>query len=471
MESTLSSEAGPRPGLIIVDDDPIILESLGAAFDDRFEVFRARNRREARSAVRQMGAPPDYAIVDLGLPPSRHKPEQGFAVIKDILATSPECALVVVSGQENEQNARLARTLGAADFIGKPSDPERILEALQVAKRAQAEEDDRYGFVGESRPLRLLCERIRALAGGPYPLLIEGETGSGKELAARAVHNIGRPGRPFLALNCAAIPSQLFEATLFGHRRGAFTGAASDNDGYFGDAGDGTLFLDEIGELSPDLQPKLLRTLETGEYQRVGETSPRAASARVIAATNRDLANDVRAGQFRTDLFHRLSVLTLSVPPLREMGADLALLLEHFSADVAGRLATPRFRLSGEALRLLEGYRFPGNVRELRNIVIRLQSRHPGAEVSGGQLRDELCVAGEVAGDAGGLLEFSGIRGQVGAAIRERGSLDIGDAVRGFRRACAEAALAESGGDRARAARALRTDPATLGGIVGPDGE
>lgn len=471
MGSALPSEEPGRPGLIIVDDDPIILESLGAAFDDRFEVFFARNRREARSAVRQMPGPPDYAIVDLGLPPSRHRPEHGLAVIKDILATSPECALVVVSGQDNEQNARLARTLGAADFIGKPSDPERILDALRVAKRAAGDGDGRFGFVGESPPLRMLCERIRALADSPYPLLIEGETGSGKELAARAVHGLGRPGRPFLALNCSAIPSQLFEATLFGHRRGAFTGAASDNSGYFGDAGDGTLFLDEIGDLGAELQPKLLRTLETGEYQRVGETAPRAASARVIAATNRDLAAAVRAGRFRSDLFHRLGVLTLSVPPVRELGADRALLLDHFAASVSARLGSPRFRLTGEALRLWDAYDFPGNVRELRNIVIRLQSRHPGADVGEDGLRDELYL--ERGGDGGdaGLPGFPALKAQVAAAIRERGSVGIEGAVRAFRRACAEAALDESGGDRERAARALGTDTATLREILGPGGE
>jgi len=466
--SASSAESCGKPPLIVVDDDPLILESLGAAFEDSYEVFCAKSPREVRSTLRQMPEPPECAVVDLGLPPARHSPDEGFGVIRAVLAAAPACAVVVVSGQDSEQNARLARTMGAADFIAKPAEPARILEALEVAKRARGEPSDE-GFVGESPAAELLRERIRALAAAPYPILIEGETGCGKELAARALHSLARPGKPFLALNCAAIPGQLFEATLFGHRRGAFTGATADSSGYFGDADGGTLFLDEIGELVPELQPKLLRTLETGEYQRVGETAPRTTAASVVAATNRDLRSDVAAGRFRVDLYHRLSVLKLEVPALRELGGDRRLLLDRFGEEAAQRLGTARFSLGADALALWDRYRFPGNVRELRNVVIRLQAKFPGAEVAEAGLADELFLEPEFSAKTAGLIEYSMFRERAESALRARGAANLERETLAFRRACAEAALRAAGGDRAAAAALLECDEPALDGLLPPE--
>jgi two-component system nitrogen regulation response regulator GlnG len=222
-------------------------------------------------------------------------------------------------------------------------------------------------------------------------VLIEGESGSGKELAAEALHRLSaRNPRAYLALNCAAISPNLVEPTLFGQAKGAFTGAVGSRAGYFEEAGDGTLFLDEIGELPLDLQPKLLRVLENGQYQRVGETQQRVSRARVIAATNRDLKREVREGRFRADLYHRLSVFTISVPPLREMGADRLLLLDHFRLRYAQAGSGSSFTLTPDAQACWAAYHFPGNVRELRNIVIRLLAKHDGRPISRSDLEAEL---------------------------------------------------------------------------------
>jgi transcriptional regulator with GAF, ATPase, and Fis domain len=223
----------------------------------------------------------------------------------------------------------------------------------------------------------------------PFPVLIEGESGSGKELVAQYTHDkSSRSEAPFLTINCAAFTAELLEAQLFGHTKGAFTGATTNRAGFFEDAEEGSLFLDEIGELPLYLQSKLLRVLENGEYYRLGETSTRVSKARIIAATNRDLKQAVRAGEFRQDLYHRISVLTVYVPPLNEREGDCLLLLNHFRKLYSAGATI--FSLSADAEKLLMEYSFPGNVRELRNIVIRLGAKYPGKKVSVDQLQAEL---------------------------------------------------------------------------------
>ena len=238
-------------------------------------------------------------------------------------------------------------------------------------------------LIGDSPAMTTLRGEIAQCANSPFPVLIEGESGSGKEIVAALLHaRSERRDRPALALNCAALSPALLEPTLFGHARGAFTGAMTARSGYFEDSADGTLFLDEIGELSLELQPKLLRVLESGEFQRVGETRSQSSRARVIAATNRDLRTEVKRGRFRADLYHRLSVFRLEVPPVRACADDRILLLEHFLRRQQTELGAAPFRLDAEALALWRTYDFPGNVRELRNIVIRLGARHAGSLVS-----------------------------------------------------------------------------------------
>jgi len=384
-------ETPAKPSLLLVDDDPLIADTLSYFLGRDFDVCLAGDRNEAMERVRQLQRAPDLALVDLGLPPTPHRPDEGFALVTELLALAPELRIVILSGQNEEAHARHARVLGATDFVAKPADPEALrgmllnLLTYDEASLAGAE------LIGTSPPMEKLRAQLRQYAASPFPVLIEGESGSGKELAADALHRLSaRPDRPKLALNCAAISPNLVEPTLFGHAKGAFTGAMGARAGYFEEAADGTLFLDEIGELPLDLQPKLLRVLENGQYQRVGETQQRISRARVIAASNRDLKREVREGRFRADLYHRLSVFSINVPPLREMGDDRFLLLDHFRQRYARQAGCRPISLAPEARAALERYPFPGNVRELRNIVIRLTAKHGGQVIDRADLEAEL---------------------------------------------------------------------------------
>ena len=383
---------------MIVDDDPLIREGLAAALGNDFNVHLAESRAAAIDLLRKLPAPPQAALVDLGLPPVPHRPNEGFRLIAELLAHSPEIRIFALSGQDEQSNARHARALGAIDFIAKPCAPEKIRKqlddalAVQRGERGDKEPDGQlFGIIGQSPAITALRNQIGMYAVIPFPVLIEGESGCGKELVAAAIQKLGsKPGAPFRTLNCAAISPTLIEPTLFGHSKGAFTGAASAQAGFFEDAADGTLFLDEIGELPLELQTKLLRVLENGEYQRVGETETRKSRARIIAATNRNLRDAVKAGTFRSDLYHRLNVFSILVPPLRELGQDKLLLLDHFRAYYAQQIKQTPFELDPQALQCWERYSFPGNTRELRNIVIRLATKYPGNTVNLAQLQDEL---------------------------------------------------------------------------------
>jgi DNA-binding NtrC family response regulator len=387
-------ENAEKPSLLLVDDDPLIAETLAFYLRGDFEVLLAASRGEALDRIRQQPELPAAALVDLGLPPIPHRPDEGFALVTELLALAPSMPIVILSGQNDDANARHARALGAVDFVAKPADPEALRQTLRRVLAYDTTAAGSIELIGHSPPIEKLRTQLRQYASSPFPVLIEGESGSGKELAADALHRLSeRTARPYLALNCAAIPPNLVEPTLFGHAKGAFTGAIGSRAGYFEEAAEGTLFLDEIGELPLDLQPKLLRVLENGEYQRVGETQQRISKARVVAATNRDLKKEVREGRFRADLYHRLSVFTINVPPLREMGGDRLLLLDHFRNLYARQAGVTPFKLSPEAETRWLGYSFPGNVRELRNIAIRLIARHAGRTVSSFDLDTELDTA------------------------------------------------------------------------------
>jgi DNA-binding NtrC family response regulator len=387
-----ASQATNQPTLLLVDDDPLIGETLAYFLGRDYSVVLAASRLDALAKVREMANPPAIALVDLGLPPTPHRPDEGFALVTELLALAPATPIVILSGQNDEANARHARALGAAEFVAKPADPELLRQTLRGLLAYETRLPiTGIELIGKSPPMEKLHAQLHQYADSPFPVLIEGESGSGKELAAEALHRLSvRSAQPYLALNCAAISPNLVEPALFGQAKGAFTGAVGNRAGYFEEAGDGTLFLDEIGELPLDLQPKLLRVLENGQYQRVGETQQRVSQARVIAATNRDLKREVREGRFRADLYHRLSVFTINVPPLREMGSDRLLLLDHFRQRYAQSSNGNTFTLTPEAEACWAGYHFPGNVRELRNIVIRLLAKHDGQSVSRSDLEAEL---------------------------------------------------------------------------------
>ncbi|MFA7292691.1 MAG: sigma-54 dependent transcriptional regulator [Rhodocyclaceae bacterium] len=387
--------------LLIVDDDPLIADTLSIALRDVFEIITSHSRAQAMQLLRQLRQPPALALVDLGLPPLPHRPDEGFALISELIALVPGMRIVVLSGQNDDANARHARTLGAADFVGKPCHPadlRKVLERISLFgfDTPRPSDDSRPSLIGDSLAMQKLRAQLAQYAESPFPVLIEGESGSGKEIVARCLHYAtSRRQHAFLALNCAAISPTLVEPTLFGHAKGAFTGASGAKSGYFEDAGEGTLFLDEIGELPLELQAKLLRVLENGEYQRVGETQTRTSRARIVTATNRDLRNEIRQSRFRADLYHRLSVFTIDVPPLREMGDDRLRLLDHYRQYYAKGLHQVPFELDAAARSLWLGYTFPGNVRELRNIIIRLTAKHPGTLVGSTELAQELDLPDE----------------------------------------------------------------------------
>lgn len=382
--------------VLLVDDDPLISDTLGYFLSRDYTVLTATRRKEAIALLRQTGTSPAVALIDLGLPPTPHAPDEGFALIAAILAHSPHIRIIVLSGQSEEANARHARALGATEFVSKPASPEEILKLIQhvLSFNDNATQID-DGLVGNSPAMQNLRAQIKQFAPSPFPVLIEGESGSGKELVASGLHRYAkRANEPYLTLNCAAISPNLVEAALFGHGKGAFTGATGARAGYFEDAAGGTLFLDEIGELPLELQPKLLRVLENNEFQRIGETHPRHTAARIVAATNRDLKKEVREGRFRADLYHRLSVFTINVPPVRELGADRLQLLEHFRTLYSAQTGFPAFQLNQKTTERLLAYPFPGNVRELRNIVIRLITKHAGKTLTLPELEAELDIAG-----------------------------------------------------------------------------
>jgi two-component system nitrogen regulation response regulator GlnG len=463
MSATEANTTG-KPSLLIVDDDPLIADTLEYYLREDFQIFTAGSRPEALGWLQNQTAPPALALVDLGLPPTPHRPLEGFALISEFLARAPHTRIVVLSGQNDDANARHARTLGAVEFVAKPAVPDKLrallLRLLAIPPGRNA--DTELPLLGDSPAMQKLRAQLRQYADSPFPVLIEGESGSGKELAAASLHSLSQRSRkPYLTLNCAAIAPTLVEPALFGHAKGSFTGATGSRPGYFEEAGEGTLLLDEIGELPLELQPKLLRVLENGEYQRVGETQARQSRARVITATNRDLKQEVRAGRFRPDLYHRLSVFTVTVPPLRELGTDRQQLLDHFRAQIAAQFNQAPFSLAPAAEKLWLAYEFPGNVRELRNIVIRLATRYPGQTIAADRLIEEfdpgMMVTEPALNDREALIE---------SASQHLGKLEDGFSLDAtlmrWEDAYIEAARRRANGNISQAARMLGINRTTL---------
>lgn len=465
----MQPQVSTKPGLIIVDDDPLIGESLQYFLGRDFDVEVALSREEAISLVRKLPKAPELALVDLGLPPVPRLPVEGFKLIGELLAHSPNMKILVLTGQNEETNARRARALGAIELVPKPCEPEYLRTllhnalAMQDAER-RAEAQDLAGhprILGDSPPIQKLRQQIAQYAGSGFPALIEGESGSGKELVAYLLHHLSaRAKEPFLALNCAAISPSLVEATLFGYTKGAFTGASTPKSGYFEDARGGSLFLDEIGELPLDFQAKLLRVLENGEYQRIGETQPRVSRARIIAATNRDLKREVKAGRFRADLYHRLSVFSLVAPPVRELGNDRLVLFDYFRRLYARQTSAEPVDLNSEARTCWLGYGFPGNVRELKNIVIRLTTKHPGYTLGPAELEAELDLSPHL---ENGVTEDERSRTEIARSqlLRDK-NFNLERTLKLSEQAYIEAALSLAQGNVSQAAKLLGINRTTL---------
>lgn len=456
-----------KPELLIVDDDPAIIDTLSYVLGSDFTVITAESRPHAKALLRQRDTPPQLALIDLGLPPRPHRPDEGFQLIAELIAAAPSMKIIVLSGQNDEANARHARTLGAIDFVAKPAEPAQLKAQLKQALSVTSAESGgaATGLLGNSSPMQKLRQQITQFADAPFPVLIEGESGSGKELVAQALHKQSRrAGKPFLALNCAAISPTLVEPTLFGYAKGAFTGAVTARAGYFEDAVDSTLFLDEIGELPLELQAKLLRVLENGEFQRVGETQSRVSNARVVAATNRDMRHEIRHNHFRADLYHRLSVFTIGVPSLRDLGEDKQLLLDHYRQFYAAQIGAQAVELDPDALRLWREYPFPGNVRELRNIVIRLCTKYAGTRITPDLLQSELDRESLAPGGAGmpSLADDSVLLDAARRQLEADPDFRLDEVLKRWERGFVEAALALTNGNLSQAAKRLGVHRTTL---------
>ncbi|HET7435492.1 MAG TPA: sigma-54 dependent transcriptional regulator [Thermoanaerobaculia bacterium] len=362
--------------VLIVDDEPSIRTTLASILED--EGHRATICESGEEGLAQFARDEfDLAICDLWLPGI-----DGMAVLERIRASNGP-PVIVISGHGNIDTAVRATRLGAYDFLEKPLSLERVLltvnHALSDKKlREQVRDLKRHLtleelLIGESDVMHRLEQQIRSAAPSSSRVLITGENGSGKEIVARTLHRLSmRAEQPFVDVNCAAIPEELIESELFGHRKGAFTGAIDDRKGKFELADGGTLFLDEIGDMSLKTQAKVLRVLQEQTFQRVGGQQTIKVDVRVIAATNKDLEAEIANGSFRSDLYYRLNVIPIEVPPLRVRGNDVVLLAEHFLRRFAAESGYPKKKLSPAAAAKLKSYAWPGNVRELRNVIERL---------------------------------------------------------------------------------------------------
>ena len=456
----------PLPTLLLVDDDSIIAESLEYVLSDEYDVKIANDRLHSIKILAGYPEPPMLALVDLGLPPDTHKPDEGFAVIEYIHEKYPSTRVLVLSGQDERKYVDSAKKLGAVDFISKPCDVAELKARLrQFISSEQVEVPEQRplkGIIGQSAAIELLRMQIKQLADSPYPVLIEGASGSGKELTAQYLHSSSlRKASPFLTLNCAAFNGELLESQLFGHVRGAFTGATDSKSGFFEEVGEGTLLLDEIADLPLDLQAKLLRVLENGEFYRLGETRPRTSAARVLAASNKDLLTAIDNGRFREDLYHRLSVLTLRVPSLHERGDDKLVLLEHFQQLVNSQIQG--FVLDDDARALWMEYDFPGNVRELRNIVIRLSAKYPGQTIKRAILEVEM---------SGKRTRTSDLReDDIFLSKLHSANFQLNNELKRVEQQYIELALRESANNMSKAAAMLGVNRSTLYGRMDRAGE
>jgi DNA-binding NtrC family response regulator len=380
-------ERSPARGrILVVEDEAYVRASLGEVLTaSGFDVDLAPSVEAAFDSLRR--APVDLVLTDLKMSGA-----DGLDLVRRIRSTDAELPVVVLTGHGTIASAVECVKAGATDYILKPADPEALELALERALRARAlRREVRYlrsagtdpidagGPIGECSAWRKVMETVRSAAASDATVLLLGESGTGKELLARRIHRLSpRAEGPYVRVNCAAVPLEMWESEFFGHRRGSFTGASSDREGRFRLAHRGTLFMDEVGAMPLAAQAKILRVLQDGEFDRLGDERPTRVDVRIVAATNSDLEAGVGSGTFRQDLYYRLNVLRIEVPPLRARRDDIPLLAEAFAREIAARLGRPEPRIAPRVLEDLCGYPWPGNVRELRNVVERALILHPG---------------------------------------------------------------------------------------------
>jgi two-component system, NtrC family, nitrogen regulation response regulator NtrX len=444
------------PSVLIVDDEPNIRRMVGALLGaEGYDVLDAPSGVAAVDRVAE--SEPDAILLDLMMPGDF----DGMTTLAKLRQVVPDTPVVMMSGRAGLSDAVRATKLGAFNFLEKPLSPEGVLLALasamelrQAKREARALRADRglnADMVGNDPAMGRLRELIARVAATDARVLISGESGTGKELVATAIHlSSARRDRPFVRVNCAAIPRDLVESEMFGHERGAFTGATERRIGRFELAHTGTLFLDEVGDLGPEAQAKLLRAIEAKEIERLGGGKPVRVDVRIIAATNKDLPRATADGTFREDLLFRLNVIPIVLPPLRERPDDIPALVEHFTALHRARTGRPVASWTTEAVALLARYRWPGNVRELANIVERLAILHAGCAIDGPAVRSVLPIARDTPPDAASLPD---------PAALER---PLSDTLDDYERTLITRALSTAGGNVAEAARRLKTDRPNL---------
>ncbi|PXF59151.1 MAG: PEP-CTERM-box response regulator transcription factor [Deltaproteobacteria bacterium] len=376
--------------LLVIEDEISVAKQLKWGIGKEYEITIASEVDEARQLLASGTFP--VVTLDLGLPPYPDTPRHGFKFLEEISSVAPYTKVIVITGNAEEENAVRAIALGAADFCVKPIDLKilniilsrtfRIHELEEANRRLQNQSSQSgsfYGMLGVSPIMGKLFERIRQVSETDYPVLIAGDSGTGKEMAARAIHSLSqRAQKPLVIINCGAIPENLLESELFGHERGAFTGAAGRKIGKFEQANKGTIFLDEISELPLALQVKILRFLQERTVERLGGTKTITLDVRIIAATNVNLEEAVKQGRFREDLFHRLNVVPLWIPGLKARSEDILLLTHHFLQEETRNLHRGQITLSPAAIAALTAYTWPGNVRELQNRIRRALSTTTG---------------------------------------------------------------------------------------------
>ena len=446
-----------RPKLLIVEDDAALAEQLRWAVQQDYRLDCAATRDGALEALRRFA--PDAVLLDLCLPPG-NVPEEGFRILE--AARSRGCVALVMSGLEEREPALRAIERGAYDFFTKPFDlrelrvvlaralERRSLELENRVLRERLRESFRpFGIVGRAPAMREVFDAVERVRDSPVTVALLGASGTGKSLVARAIHAGGvRSAGPFVAVHCAALPETLLEAELFGHEKGAFTGASHARVGRFEAASGGTLFLDEIGTLPEVMQVKLLRVLEERQVERLGSNVARSVDVRLIVATNDDLEEKVRRGELRQDFYYRVMVFAIRIPSLAERPEDVPLLADHFLHEIGEGRGRPPKRLSTEAIERLRSRPWPGNVRELRNTIETVALLADGETIEGADIDRLPARAAPVSASAG--VDGSGLKA----------------AVESFERQVLLDAIRSAGGVKARAAERLKLDPSQMKYLV-----
>ena len=462
LSQKIENDIQKKAVLLLVDDDSLIRETLSVVLSVNYTVISAESREEAHKLLLKSEYKPHLALVDLGLPPVPHQVTEGFALLNDLLAYDSEIKIIVLEDQNKYADIKHALTLGAADFIPKTETVllqeciQHQLNLQQVEKKEDSSNID-SAIVGESKVMMALREKINQFSNTVFPILIEGESGTGKELIAKTLHQQSlRNEKPFLVMNCAAVEAKNFESILFGKSRGAFSGSLSNTNGLFNSAEEGVLFFENIDEMPVDIQVKIVRVIDDAEYYQFGDNKTKKLKTKIIAASNKILANEVKAGRFREDLYQRLSMLTINVPALCERENDSLLLLRHFRRLFKDSIKP--FTLNAAATALWMQYDFPGNIRELRNIVIRLGTKYTDTNINYDQLADELEINIEAAnpehirkGFGAGKFNDAWLIKQISS-----GSFDLNESLSDLESYCIQMAMKLYDNNLSKAAKALK---------------